>query len=78
MRNRNRALSTYALLSLMSIQFAKYGTTEIQCELTYVRRKTLGINVRPDLQVTVKVPESTPQEEAGRRLCRPSKAMGSK
>ena len=52
----------------MSTQSVQYGTTEIQYELTYAQRKTLGISVRPDLQVTVKAPEGTPLEDIEARV----------
>jgi predicted metal-dependent hydrolase len=52
----------------MSTQSAQYGTTEIEYELTYAQRKTLGISVRPDLKVVVKAPEGTPLEEIEARV----------
>jgi predicted metal-dependent hydrolase len=52
----------------MSTQSVQYGTAEIQYELTYAQRKTLGISVRPDLRVTVKAPEGTPLEEIEARV----------
>jgi predicted metal-dependent hydrolase len=55
---------------MMSIQFVQYGTTEIQYELTYAQRKTLGISVQPDLRVTVKAPEGTPLEEIEAKVLR--------
>jgi predicted metal-dependent hydrolase len=52
----------------MSTQSVQYGTTEIEYELTYAQRKTLGISVQPDLQVLVKAPEGTPLEEIEARV----------
>jgi predicted metal-dependent hydrolase len=50
-------------------QSVQYGTTEIEYELTYAQRKTLGITVRPeDLGVTVKAPEGAPLEEIKARV----------
>jgi hypothetical protein len=47
----------------------QYGTTEIQYNLTYAQRKTLGITVHPDdLRVIVKAPEGTPLEEVENRV----------
>ena len=37
----------------------QYGSTTITYELTYVPRKTLAIEVHPDLRVTVQAPEGT-------------------
>jgi predicted metal-dependent hydrolase len=48
---------------MMNTHSVQYGTIEIQYELTYAPRKTLGISVQPDLRVTVKAPEGTPMEE---------------
>jgi predicted metal-dependent hydrolase len=52
----------------MSTQSVQYGTTEIQYELTYAQRKTLGISVQPDLRVMVKAPEGTPLEDIEARV----------
>lgn len=52
----------------MVAQSVQYGTTEIEYELTYAQRKTLGISVQPDLRVTVKAPEGTPLEEIEARV----------
>jgi predicted metal-dependent hydrolase len=53
----------------MSSRSAQYGTTEIEYELTYAPRKTLGITVQPDdLRVIVKAPEGTPVEEVEARV----------
>jgi predicted metal-dependent hydrolase len=37
----------------------EYGTSTIEYELVYVPRKTLAIDVHPDLRVTVKAPEGS-------------------
>jgi predicted metal-dependent hydrolase len=52
----------------MSAHSVQYGTTEIQLEVIYAPRKTLGISVHPDLGVTVKAPEGTPFEEIEARV----------
>ncbi len=52
----------------MNTQSVQYGTTEIQYELMYAPRKTLGISVHPDLGVTVKAPQGTPLEEIEARV----------
>ena len=49
----------------MQIQF---GTQTIPYTLEFLPRKTLDISVHPDLTVTVKAPEGTPQEEIDARL----------
>ncbi len=54
----------------MSTQSVQYGTAEIEYELSYAQRKTLGISVRPDLQVVVKAPVGTPLEEIEARVLR--------
>jgi len=52
----------------MPLHAVHYGTTEIQYELTYAKRKTLGISVQPDLRVAVKAPEGTPLAEIEARV----------
>jgi predicted metal-dependent hydrolase len=44
----------------MMLHSVEYGTTTIKYELTYTRRKTLGITVHTDQRVTVRAPEGTP------------------
>lgn len=39
--------------------FLKYGTQTIEYELTFAPRKTLAVQVHPDLSVIVKAPEGT-------------------
>lgn len=43
----------------MTIHQVQYGETIIEYQLTYAARKTLAINVHPDLQVTVIAPHDT-------------------
>ena len=50
------------------VHSVQYGTTELQYELTYAQRKTLGISVQPDLRVVVKAPEGTPLAEIEARV----------
>jgi len=48
-------------------QTVQYGTTTIQYDLQFAARKTLGIDVHPDLSVTVTAPQgSSPTEVAAR------------
>jgi predicted metal-dependent hydrolase len=44
---------------MASIHNIQYGTTSIEYTLIYGSRKTLAINVHPDLRVTVQAPEDT-------------------
>lgn len=53
---------------MMNTQSVQYGTANIQYELIYAPRKTLGISVHPDLGVTVKAPDATPLEEIEARV----------
>jgi predicted metal-dependent hydrolase len=46
----------------------QYGTTEIEYELVYAARKTLGITVHPDLRVTVKAPQGSALSEVEARV----------
>lgn len=46
----------------MKKETIKYGTQQIEFELVYVDRKTLGISVHPDLSVEVKAPLTAPKE----------------
>lgn len=41
----------------MKKEFIHYGSAVIEFELTYSKRKTLGITVNPDLSVSVRAPE---------------------
>lgn len=51
----------------MMQQAIQYGTTTIQYDLQFAARKTLGIDVNPDLSVTVTAPQgSSPAEVAAR------------
>lgn len=53
----------------MSTHLVRYGNTEIQYNLIYAERKTLGITVHPDdLRVIVKAPEGTPLEHVEDRV----------
>lgn len=44
---------------MSTMQQLQYGDTLIEYELTYASRKTLAINVHPDLTVTVVAPEAS-------------------
>lgn len=46
----------------MKIEKITYGSKNIEFELTYSERKTLGITVNPDLSVQVKAPENADRE----------------
>lgn len=46
----------------MIIETITYGSKNIEFELTYSNRKTLGITVNPDLSVQVKAPENADRE----------------
>lgn len=48
----------------------QYGTTTIEYDLQYGQRKTLAIEVHPDLQVTVIAPEGTSQKEVDARVAK--------
>ncbi|MBE2202254.1 MAG: M48 family metallopeptidase [Anaerolinea sp.] len=51
----------------MMQQAVQYGTSTIQYDLQFASRKTLGIDVHPDLSVTVTAPQgSSPAEVAAR------------
>ena len=43
----------------MTVHHIQYGTTTIKFDLTYTRRKTLGITVYPDKRVIVRAPLGT-------------------
>jgi len=47
----------------MTVHNIQYGTTTIEYELSYARRKTLGITVHPDQRVTVRAPQGSPLAE---------------
>jgi predicted metal-dependent hydrolase len=46
----------------------QYGTTTIEYDLTYATRKTLAIDVLPDLQVKVTAPEGSDLDEVAGRV----------
>ena len=51
------AVRSDSIFLTSTIQQIQYGSTIITYELTYSRRKTLAIDVHPDLHVTVQAPE---------------------
>lgn len=50
------------------MQAVQYGTTTIEYDLSYAQRKTLSIEVHPDLQVTVIAPEGVSMAEVDQRV----------
>jgi hypothetical protein len=44
---------------MKSTHKVKYGNTTIEYDLIFSSRKTLAIDVHPDLRVTVQAPEGT-------------------
>lgn len=48
--------------------YIQYGSTRIDFQLMHSSRKTLGITVKPDLNVLVKAPVNTPIEKVKERL----------
>jgi predicted metal-dependent hydrolase len=46
----------------------KYGTTTIEYELSFAARKTLAINVHPDLRVTVEAPEGSDLDQVEQKV----------
>ena len=48
--------------------YIQYGSTRIDFQLMRSSRKTLGITVKPDLNVLVKAPVNTPIEKVKERL----------
>lgn len=46
----------------------QYGTTKIEYHLSYAARKTLAINVHPDLRVTVQAPEGSDLADIERKV----------
>jgi predicted metal-dependent hydrolase len=46
----------------------QYGSKKISYSLEYVKRKTLGITVTPQMKVMVKAPEGTPMDRIEERL----------
>src|SRR5690606_16610719 len=52
----------------ITIQSFKFGSREINYELTYQERKTLGIRVYPDCKVRVIAPNETTEEKLKSKL----------
>jgi predicted metal-dependent hydrolase len=46
----------------------QYGTTTIEYQLTFAPRKTLAIDVHPDLKVTVQAPEGSPLDAIDQKI----------
>jgi predicted metal-dependent hydrolase len=52
----------------MTSHTIRFGETTIEYQLTYAARKTLGISVHPDLQVTVTAPEDATLEKIAAKV----------
>jgi predicted metal-dependent hydrolase len=50
------------------LQTVKYGTITIQYDLHFAARKTMGIDVHPDLSITVTAPQGSRPEEIAARV----------
>lgn len=53
---------------MISTHTVQYGNTSIEYDLTFSPRKTLAIDVHPDLRVTVQAPEGSQLADIERRL----------